>query len=492
MKIKYIAIFPIFLCAFLASCMNVDSKVAKNPSVYWKAPKDAMPEKNIPISNILTDKIDDSPDKISVSDKIAAGQKLSLPDLLDIALQNNPQTRIYWFQAKIYAAKKGMVDSAYFPTVSIAGNLNRYKYRSATMAPLPAIGSFYETGYGASLEINWLLYDFGKREAFSMAAKESLRAANFDYNQVMQDMFLQVNEAYFSLYEAKESQKAVEATLEDAQTAYKSADARFKEGVGNKQDMLRALANAKNAEYDLQRSVALIEARRAQLANVLGIEVSANLDIDENIAVLTDEQTNQKIDELINSALQRRPNVLAAYAKLRASEQESEAKLRTYLPTLSAVGSGSWANYFSSPYTGLPNYNYGAALQLQWNLFDGFNRQYEIIAARAAERAKAQELRAMEVQIASSVWANYYAYQTALKQIASAASAVDANEESCNATRVAYENGVSSLTDLLDAQSNLAIARQQKVSADASLSLSLARLAHSTGAMLSSEDSTEE
>jgi len=492
MKIKYIAIFPIFLCVFLAACMNVDSKVAKSPSVYWKAPKDAMPEKNIPISNILTDKIDNSDDKLSVSDKIDAGIKLSLTDLLDIALQNNPQTRMYWFQAKIYAARKGMVDASYYPTVSVGGSLSRYKYRSATMAPLPSVGSFYETGYGASLEINWLLYDFGKREAYSMAAKESLRAANFDYNQVMQDMFLQVNEAYFSLYEAKESKKAVEATLEDAQTSYKSADARFKEGVGNKQDMLRALANAKNAEYDLQRSVALIEARRAALANAIGIEISANLDVDENVVVLTDEKTSQKIDELINSALQRRPNVLAAYAKLRAAEQDSEAKKRNYLPTIGAVASGSWANYFSSPYTGLPNYNYGAGLQLQWDIFDGFNRKYELIAARATERAKAQELRAMEVQIAASVWANYYAYQSALKQIVSAVSAVDANEEACNATKAGYENGVNSLTDLLDAQSSLARARQQKVSADASLSLSLARLAHSTGSLISADDSSEE
>ena len=47
----------------------------------------------------------------------------------------------------------------------------------------------------------------------------------------------------------------------------------------------------------------------------------------------------------------------------------------------------------------------------------------------------------------------------------------------------AYENGVSNITEFLNAQSRLATARQQKVSAEASLSMSIAQLAHETGAL---------
>lgn len=477
-------IYTAGLCAsvFLASCMSVDSDVAEAPTRYWKAPKDALPEKYVSPSQIKTDEITEVEKSLSASDKLISGRKLTLEDLVDIALENNTSTRMYWFQAKVYAAQKGQVDSQYFPSISVGAQVARQKNRNTSFFPL-GVGTYWATGYGPSLQMNWLLYDFGKREAMSSAAKESLRAANFDYNQSIQDVVLNVHMGYFNLYNALASVKTAEANLEDARNSYEASNARFKNEIGNKQDMLRALANAKNAEFALEQAKASVEAARANLAAYLGIEVDQTLQISEEFVLPKSKEAEKRIEELMASALKQRQSVLAAYSNLAAAKYNTESSIRDFLPKISAVGAMVWTDYTGNEFYGTPSNQYSLGAQLTWDIFEGFSKQYELISARAKERAAAQQLKETEISIVSAVWTYYYAYKSALKQLDSTSAAVDASQEAYNATKAAYDNGVSTLTDLLNAQSLLSQARSQKVSAESTLAISIAQLAHATGAL---------
>ena len=464
--------------------MSVDGEVAKTPSRYWKAPKEAMPSEQIQPEQIKTSKIIRKEKILPASDKMAAGTPLSLADIVDITLENNTSTRQYWYQAKVYAAQKGMQNAQYMPSVSVGAQVYRAKNRVTGYGTTPPVGSFWESGYGPTLQINWMLYDFGKREANVDVALENLRAANFDYNQSIQDAVLSVSVAYFNLYEAMGAIKASLADLRDARTAYESANAKMKQGVGNRQDMLIALANAKNAEFALEKNRAYEEQCRASLAAAMGIKVDSNLKISEDVKVPDSAESEKKIESLIAEALSERQSVLSAYASMRAAKRSADAAYDDYFPTISAVGTGQWTDYISSPYDGAPAYGFSGGIALTWNLFDGFVRQYELISANAKERAAAMKLKEAQIKIISDVWTYFYAYKSALKQVESARAAVEANEQACNAVKIGYDNGINSLVDLLTAQANLATARQQSVSASAYLAQSIVQLAHATGTMV--------
>lgn len=481
---KNISINLCGICATLifSACMSVDSDVASTPTRYWKAPKEALPEKYISPSQIKTEKISEVEKSLTASDKLLAGKTLTLEDLVDIALENNTSTRIYWFQAKIYAAQKGQVDAQYYPSVSVGAQVTRQKQRNVSFFPL-GVGTYWSTGYGPSLQMNWMLFDFGKREALSSAAKESLRAANFDYNQSLQDVVLNVYVGYFNLYSALANVKTAEANLQDTKNSYEASNAKFKNGVGNKQDMLRALASAKNSQFALEKANAAVESARASLAATLGIEVNADLKISEDFVLPKSADAQKHVDELMATALRERQNVLAAYSNLAAAKQNTEAGIRNFLPQISAVGAMTWTDYTGDEFYGTPSNQYALGAQLSWDIFEGFSKQYQLISDRAKERAAAQQLKSAEITIMSQVWTYYYAYKSALKQLESTSAAVDASLEAYNATKAAYDNGVSTLTDLLNAQSLLSQARSQKVLAESTLAVSLAQLAHATGAL---------
>ncbi|MBR6389682.1 MAG: TolC family protein [Opitutales bacterium] len=468
--------------ASLAAC-SVDSQVAKTPTKFWKAPSDALPETYYRPAQIKTEEILENQDEaLCAAEKLIAGKKLNLADLIDLALENNTSTRQYWFAAKVYAAQKGKVDSQYFPSISVGAKVYRQKTRQVSPFSY-AVGTFWDTGYGASLDINWLLFDFGKRESQSAAAREALRAANFDYNQSLQDLVLNVYVAYFNFYSAIASAEAAQANLADAQSAYEEADARLKNSVGNKQDALRALANAKNAEAALESAKSEIETSRAALAKVLGIEISSAMEISTDIEIPESAEAQKQIDEIIAGALKTRQSVLASYSNYASAQKEALASKLDYLPKIGAQGSFEWGDFTTDRYYGTPSNNYAVAAVLTWNIFDGFTRQYEIISAEAKARAAAQSLKQEQIEVVAGVWAYYYSYKSALKQLESANAAVDASQEAYDATKTAYENGVSTLTDLLNSQALLSQARSQSVGARSLVATSVARLAHAAGSL---------
>lgn len=465
----------------LGACVSVDSSVADSPEVYWKPSKDALPQKYVEPAQIKTGGIVSKKSAGDASgEKLPSGEALTLADLVNIALENNTTTRLYWFQAKEYAAQKGKVDAQYYPSVSVGMGVSRSKIRQTSVSPL-GVGTYWSTGYGPSLEMNWLLCDFGRRSAQSQAALESLRAANFDYNQSIQDVLLGVYEAYFNLYSAQGNVKAALADIDDAKSAYDSAKARLDNSVGSKQDELRAKATLKNAEYALALANSSVETARAHLAESLGIEVSESLKISDSIEIPQGEEAEKKIDELMAGALRERQTVLAAYSKLEAAKQNVKAAERDFLPKISAQGSMVWTDYTGDNMYGAPYNNYSLGATLSWDLFTGFARKYELISAQAKERAAEQQLKETEIRIISAVWSSYYSYKSAVLQLESSKAAVDASEEAYKATKTAYENGVGTITDLLNSISTLSKARQQQVSAESALSMSIANLAHATG-----------
>ncbi len=489
--------------ASMCGCVNVDDEVAATPSVYWKAPKDAMPAEIYAPQNIKTDKIiteeeaqenakssahSSSSDsakldkKLSASEKMLAGSKLDLKELIDIALENNPTTRVYWFQAKKFAAANGKAQSSYYPQVSIGGEIYRSKIRPSLGygVGIP-IGSYYETAYGPSAQISWLLCDFGKRDAQVESAKEAMRAANFEYNQAIQDVFLAVNVAYYEYYSAIGSVKVAKLNLQDSKISFESADRKFKDGVGNKQDMLNALATLKDAEFELENRKSSVETARANLANAMGVSASEIKNISENVPVLSSPETSQTIDTLIAMAMKSRQSLMAGYAQLRKSQSDVNVAKRDFLPKIGADATVAYGIYSDSGRS--DQYQYQVGLSVSWSIFEGFARKYELISARAEERAQAQKLKAEEIKVMTDIWAYYHVYQSSLKQVASSEASVKANEEAYKATKIGFDNGVSNITDLLNAQTRLAAARQTNINALSSLSISIAKLSHAVGAL---------
>src|ERR1700740_2157041 len=84
----------------------------------------------------------------------------TLPELVNIAEQNNPDTRVAWENAKARAADLGISKASLYPTVAAAAVAEtvRTKLLFAPIYIRQTLGSF-----SPALELDYTVFDFGRR-----------------------------------------------------------------------------------------------------------------------------------------------------------------------------------------------------------------------------------------------------------------------------------------------------------------------------------------
>ncbi|MGH8633979.1 MAG: TolC family protein, partial [Burkholderiales bacterium] len=145
------------------------------PGVRWQSPE-ALPLVPVPPSASLP--ADDRP--------------LSLPELTELALQNNPRTRQAWYATRAEAAGVGIERADDLPriTADIFGQRSESGSQTGNQNP-------WLTRYGPALTLSYLLYDFGAGDSRVKAAEYQALAAALAQNRVLQDVVFQVEQAYY-------------------------------------------------------------------------------------------------------------------------------------------------------------------------------------------------------------------------------------------------------------------------------------------------------
>ncbi len=412
----------------------------------------------------------------------------TLAELIDLAQEHNPETRVAWQGAKSRAAALGIARSALYPTMSavaIAVSL-----RQATL-----IGEFFhrqtEGVFEPVLHVEYLVFDVGGRSGEIDVAKANLLASDLAFNDTHRRVIDRVASAYYRLLNAEGQRQAAEVSLENARTVEEDAKARLANGLATKPDELEATATRAQAEFDLQATVGAVDVARGDLATVIGIAPGTVFKVEDIDALRLPSSIADSVDQEIDRAFGQRPDLLQQLARLRAANASIKQAKSAYFPSLSFKGDGGLARAYGQQDLFPGHYAQGevwtAELDLKWTLFDGARREYRIAQAMADKKAAEAEIDALRDQVADEVWAAYSNMQTALRQQQAAAALLTASQQSYEAAHQAYGYGVRNLLDVVSAQKALAQARSEDISARTQLLLEVTNLAFRTGDLVQTQ-----
>ena len=411
---------------------------------------------------------------------------LALADLVDIALRRSPSTREAWFKARSSAAAWGRAKGAYYPRLSVGANAGAEQETRADSTDRPTIE---EATGGPSLQMSYLLLDFGGRSQGAEAAKQSLRAANFAFNQSIQDLVVSVEKAYYRYDGSRASIEAAESEVRLAKALRETAELKKQSGLASATDVLQARQNEAEAEFELENIRSQSQILYTDLAQALCLRPNLILPIAAADRQIVSEVTAE-IDQLVETALQSRPDVAGAFATLRQKEAEAKQAESNYWPTLSLTG-GVGRTYFdseartstSSTQTRGHSNDYQVGLSMSVDLFDGFSGVNQAREARnlaEAERAKWQNT---ELQAIGEVVEADYAYKSAEKKVTGSRDLLEASQKLDEASAVGYRSGLNSLLERLTAQNKLAEANAAWVNARSDLFLAAVHLSQTTGSV---------
>jgi outer membrane protein TolC len=213
-------------------------------------------------------------------------------------------------------------------------------------------------------------------------------------------------------------------------------------------------------------------------------------------AVPLPEGLAETVEQIIDRALARRPDLAGRLAELRAREaaqkRAREAEIRRaradYLPKIGLTGhaGGVVSHFRAGPPFATHTYEeplYEATIGLEWTIFDGFERENRLRLAESGAGAARADLEALELRTLREVWKAYADVKTAIRKNEFATALLSASQDAYGASLESYRQGLGTLIDLLAAQRDLARARTTVVETRAGLLTASAALAFASGAM---------
>jgi outer membrane protein TolC len=416
---------------------------------------------------------------------VATRPAYTLAELIDLAEQHNPATRLAWQQAKARAAQLGIARSEWYPTLAALAVASTARVRVLLNS------AFYRQTYGSfspELHAEYLVLDFGGRSGAIQAAKWNLLAANLSFNDTHRRIIFQVMSAYYRLLDAQGLRQAAEVSLRNAQAVESDVQDRLNHGLATKPDLLEAQAAEAQAQYDLQAARGEEQIAHGNLATVLELPPETDFHVQPIEALELPAQLAGTVKAETQRALKQRPDLEALISKVKAANAVIRARRSSYFPSLNFSGDGGLDRQYGAQDQLPPGYASGetwdASLELKWTLFDGGRRRHQVAEALAQKAAAQAQIDTLQDDIANQVWAAHTNVETALRQRQAAAALVTSAEQSYEATRDSYNYGVRNILDVIAAQKALAQAQAEDVTARAQLLLQTANLAFQTGDLI--------
>jgi outer membrane protein len=406
----------------------------------------------------------------------------TLPDLVDIAEQNNPETRVLWERAKQRAAAAGVARSALFPTLAAVASASVNQYSLF-------FGKFYHEDtalFPAIVDLSYTVFDFGARHAKIDESRANLLAADFSFNDTHRKIIFRVTEAYYRLLDALSQEGVAQATLTDAQTVQASAEARLANGLATLPDVLEARSATAQARYELASIQGLEAIARGGLATVLGASPRAEFRVENVSSSPLPAGLEEPIETVMTRALGQRPDLLAQIALVRSADAEIRHARSAYYPEISVSGDwghsngfGEQKNFGSSAQSAI--YPYQAQLKITWNIFDGGARRNEAARAQSEAREARAQVALSQDQIENEIWTSYTNLKTAQQQQEAANALLEAAQQSYESATEAFQAGVRTFIDVTTAQRTLARARADQATARVQLLSNYADFAFRAG-----------
>ena len=374
---------------------------------------------------------------------------LSLVDVTEAALCNNPQTREVYANARVQAAQVGVARSLFFPsvtdTLSATENKNRTSnYSNATNR----------------IVASYLLYDFGSRDANLENANELLRAASATQNTTVQTVLLAAVNAFYQVHATRAVLNASIDSERLYQESFKSAEAKYIAGVATPADKLQAQTSFANATLTKLKNEGALKIAYGNLANIMGVPANINFQMADSQLDVIPELVDQDIEALIEQARIQRPDLIASEAQLKASLAKIEAVKADAKPKVRIDAS----NQYDENLLGQTSQNTSQiGIFLSIPLFEGYKPTYLIRSAEATAELNASKRDQLKLQVSLDVWTAYQNLKTANESITASNVLVLSAEESSRVALGRYKEGVGNIIDTLNAQNALANAKQQKI-----------------------------
>jgi len=395
---------------------------------------------------------------LSLSVSAQESRKISLEEAISLGLENSKVLKLSQAKVDQAVSRYEQTKDAALPTGTVSYVYNHAEIPTTTFQMgggsepfhLPTradafIGTFglQEVVFGG----NRLRY---AKESTSLLTK----VANLDAEKDREDIIFNITNAYFNLYKLQQSQKVVQQNLESIEQQIKQSQRFFEQGIVTKNDVLGfqlQKSNIQLAGVDLETNRKIVV---YNLDILLGLPENTSLSVGEITSV---SNNLSGINQFIDTALVNRTELSSLDLRTKVAETAIKSIKAELLPSV-LVGANAYyinpsgkfippTNSFLAPLT--------VGATVAWN-FDRLWMNKNKITEAKIEKRQVELSKDLTVDnVKTEVNQNYQNYQRAIERIGILETAITQARENDRILESKYRNNIASVTDRIEAQTQL-------------------------------------
>lgn len=189
--------------------------------------------------------------------------KMDIDRALLYAGQHRPEILKIKANERYYKARIAGAKADWYPTLTGSAN---YGYNDSNFV-------FDQISWGWGLALNFDVFTGGRRNAIVKESKENLVSISARRERLWQNIYLEVQQAYLNLVDARRRITMLEKSLEHARENFSLAQARYEVGLGDNLEFTDARLALQQAKTDLIKAILDYQIARSSLEKAVGLTV---------------------------------------------------------------------------------------------------------------------------------------------------------------------------------------------------------------------------
>ena len=428
------------------------------------------------------------------SSPITASDVLTLEESIKIALKRSLSVHSAEKEIKAREFEERSSQADFYPKFSASYSYTRLDYdtvsdaKYTTYAYDPTTANFFPNEV-SPLEPN--TYEFnitGTQPLFTgwsltisrELASLGIYTAKIQKETVIQNLVLNVKQAYFGILQAEKLEKVARQAVEQLKAHLRVSQAFYDEGIIAKNDLLQTEVQMAQARQDLIRATNQVEIARSLFNKLLRRGLDEKLKIKD---ILDYRPVELALDQCVKMAKVKRPEIKELSLNVVSAEKDMELRKSSYYPLVALIGNYQRKSndilLGSDP--GEDADNWTMIVKGEWTFWEWGKKRHNVAAARAKLAKTKYLLQEIKDNIQLEVKEAYLYLREAEKNIQVAKKAVVQAEENFRMNEERYKQQVSTSTDVLDAQTLLTHARTNYFNALSEHNIAWARLERAMG-----------
>ena len=483
------------MCLWVGACKSAPAQVTTSPPPIQRVAPDVVPVAHQLPAEALPPAADTAaPEAIhairplpgaalplprttaATPEEVTALRPLTLDEAVRLAIRNNPRLQQQSLEA---VAARASADASFAPFLPEIGANVRY---SGYTSPVLATGTFFGASAPVSLTnvmlaevgIQHTLADFGRRTGRYTQATSRARIEEQTAIRARQTVAFDATQAYLNLLSAWRNVRVREEATSDAERILADTVARRQGGLAEREVVLRAEVELSKSRQSLLVARQAVRDSTATLNVVLGRPAQVPLHV---VEIAVQPELSATLETCLAWAATYRREILIAREAVAEAQGGLQAARGELLPKVYVRGAVLRADS-TAP---LNTFIEGAGLHVEQPIYDGGRYRSDVRRSQAQVSAAYAGLRAITDNVSLQVSLAFDAIETDRQRISLGELSVRQARESLRLTRVRYDKGTATPTDIVDAQTTLIEAETSYYTAIYDYLEGLARLDYAIG-----------